>query len=62
MSNQQVFEMLLQLSEALDTGLNREQLAAVSALCAQGVSAEAVAAVIVQLREETARLAASRRM
>lgn len=45
-----------ELSNLLDTGLDREALSVISALCETGVRPEALAAVVKELRREAARI------
>lgn len=51
--------VLHEISQSLETGLDQETLAILLALCEQGVNPEALAAVVKELRRETAALHAA---
>lgn len=52
----QALDTVHEISQILDTGLDRETLNILIALCETGVNPEALAAVVRELRREAARL------
>ncbi|DBA93492.1 hypothetical protein WJX82_009448 [Trebouxia sp. C0006] len=52
----EALDTLHQISQILDTGLDKETLSILIALCESGVNPEALAAVVRELRREAARL------
>jgi mitotic-spindle organizing protein 1 len=54
-----VMDSLGEISQILNTGLDRETLALLVTLCEQGVNPEALAAVVKELRREQANLLAA---
>ncbi|SNX82495.1 uncharacterized protein MEPE_01201 [Melanopsichium pennsylvanicum] len=54
-ASQETMDILHDLSQLLNTGLSREQLRACVELIESGVNAEAVAAIIENLRKEAAK-------
>ncbi|KAL9940229.1 hypothetical protein V8E36_000934 [Tilletia maclaganii] len=52
-AKQEVVDVLFDISKLVKTGLTREQLQASMALIDQGVSGEAVAAIVKELRRES---------
>lgn len=55
----EVLNLVLAISNLLNTGLDRQTLAILIALCEHGVNPEALAAVVKELRREAAALAAN---
>ncbi|EST06289.2 Protein of unknown function DUF3743 [Kalmanozyma brasiliensis GHG001] len=54
-ASQETMDILHDLSQLLNTGLSREQLRACVELIESGVNAEAVAAIVENLRKEAAK-------
>lgn len=52
----EALDTIHQISQILDTGLDKETLSILIALCESGVNPEALAAVVRELRREAARL------
>jgi mitotic-spindle organizing protein 1 len=52
----EAFNIVFQISEILDTGLDQETLAILIALCESGVNPEALATLVKELRREVAAL------
>ncbi|DBA86566.1 TPA: Mitotic-spindle organizing protein 1 [Trebouxia sp. C0004] len=52
----EALDTIHQISQILDTGLDKETLSILTALCESGVNPEALAAVVRELRREAARL------
>ncbi|GAB5353076.1 hypothetical protein AAMO2058_000007100 [Amorphochlora amoebiformis] len=52
----EMFEVIYEISKVLNCGLDRQTLSILVSLCENGVNPEALAAVITELRRETAAL------
>lgn len=55
----EAFNIVYQISEILDTGLDQETLAILIGLCEAGVNPEALATLVKELRREVAALKSS---
>lgn len=54
----EALDILFEISNILDTGLDKETLSILVGLCESGINPEALAAVVKELRRETAALKA----